>query len=492
MRIHKILWLALPALILAVCATGQTTVDLKTQSRSVNFSSSSYTIPNKTGSTLPGTCQEGETFLLTTGTTGLYGCLATNTWTLLGGSASVLTDLTDVTAKQGTSTVVQMASGATSADTVLKSSSDGSAVASGCTETDGDMICPGFSTSGTDTGVITLGEGVAPSTLPGTGERDLYFDSSDGKLKSRNSAGDVAAFLTESRTLTGGAGIAAIGNMSADRTIRLDFAAEAEAAAPLASDWVLVESNATPGSFSKVKLSHLPDCMNPSNFCLFEDFGSGHLAGGNLGLQGWTYGGDSGYTITFQNGESGAPGIVRMETGTTAGQHLYLKWAGGGSPFADAGSSAFELTCRTKAGSTTDAGVSCGITNSDYFGGGSDRVAAYWDSNAGGNWTYEVCGGGACSNIDSGVTAMTGWQRPVIHYDGSGTYTFSMHDSSGNLVSGSTKTLCTAGSGCDVTGITLPLSSSPGRPAVIVITRTSAARSADVDFFSLKMTGMSR
>jgi len=491
MRTHKILRLALPALILAVCAIGQTTVDLKTQSRSVNFSSSSYTIPNKTGSTLPGTCQEGETFLLTTGTTGLYGCLATNTWTLLGGSASVLTDLTDVTAKQGTSTVVQMASGAASTDTVLKSNSDGSAVASSCTETDGNMICPGFSTSGTDTGVITLGEGAAPSTLPGTGERDLYFDSSDGKLKSRNSAGNVAAFLTESRTLTGGAGVASIGDMSADRTIRLDFAAEAEAAAPPTNDWVLVESNTTPGSFSKVKLSNLPDCTNPSNFCLFEDFGSGQLADGNLGQQGWAYGGDSGYTITFQNGESGAPGIVRLETGTTADQHLYLKW-GGGTPFADAGSLPFELTCRTRNTSTTDAGISCGITNSDDFGSGSDRVAAYWDSSAGSNWTYEVCGGGACSNIDSGVAATTGWQRPVIHYDGAGTYTFSMHDSSGNLVSGSTKTLCTASSGCDVTGITLPSSSSPGRPAVIVITRTSAARGADVDFFSLKMTEMSR
>jgi len=73
----------------ALCCLGsipawpQTKVDLGKQSRNVDFSSASATKPNKSGTSLPGTCTVGETFFKTDAAAGqnLYACTSTNTWT---------------------------------------------------------------------------------------------------------------------------------------------------------------------------------------------------------------------------------------------------------------------------------------------------------------------------------------------------------------------------------------------------------------------------
>ena len=71
-------------------ADGQITqLDLRTQSRDVDFSGASTTKPFKAGTVLPATCAVGEAFFQTNATAGmnLYGCTAVNSWTLLSGSA---------------------------------------------------------------------------------------------------------------------------------------------------------------------------------------------------------------------------------------------------------------------------------------------------------------------------------------------------------------------------------------------------------------------
>lgn len=70
----------------AIMATAQTRIDLRTQSKSVDFSEASSTKPSKTGTTLPATCSVGETFLKTTAPAGknLYVCTLANTWTVQG------------------------------------------------------------------------------------------------------------------------------------------------------------------------------------------------------------------------------------------------------------------------------------------------------------------------------------------------------------------------------------------------------------------------
>lgn len=68
-------------------AAGQTQVDLKTQSKSVDFSSAAFTKPARVGSAVPSTCGVGEVFFNTGAVAGqnLYICAATNVFVPLSG-----------------------------------------------------------------------------------------------------------------------------------------------------------------------------------------------------------------------------------------------------------------------------------------------------------------------------------------------------------------------------------------------------------------------
>lgn len=75
--------------LLAGTVFGQTQVDLRTQTRDVDFSAAISTRPEKTGTVLPATCNAGELFFKTNAASGsnLYGCVATNTWAVLSGGS---------------------------------------------------------------------------------------------------------------------------------------------------------------------------------------------------------------------------------------------------------------------------------------------------------------------------------------------------------------------------------------------------------------------
>lgn len=63
---------------------GQTMVDLRTQSKSIDFSGANATKPFKSGTVLPSICAVGEIFYKLDATAGanLYGCTSANAWTL--------------------------------------------------------------------------------------------------------------------------------------------------------------------------------------------------------------------------------------------------------------------------------------------------------------------------------------------------------------------------------------------------------------------------
>jgi hypothetical protein len=65
-------------------AAAQTKIDLRTQGKSVDFSAATSTKPSKTGTAFPAICSIGETFFKTDAAAGanLYGCTATNIWTV--------------------------------------------------------------------------------------------------------------------------------------------------------------------------------------------------------------------------------------------------------------------------------------------------------------------------------------------------------------------------------------------------------------------------
>lgn len=103
---HKHLLLLL-ALLLAPSCFGQTLVDLRTQSKSIDFSALPSTRPVQVGTALPATCQVGQLFFKSDATAGanLYGCSATNVWSVQsagnagggsGGGASMAAQLGDL------------------------------------------------------------------------------------------------------------------------------------------------------------------------------------------------------------------------------------------------------------------------------------------------------------------------------------------------------------------------------------------------------------
>src|SRR5271154_6770339 len=71
---------------LAATGEAQTLVDLRTQTKSVDFSGATSTKPMQTGSSLPSTCAVGQFFFLTSAPAGsnVYACDAVNLWTLEG------------------------------------------------------------------------------------------------------------------------------------------------------------------------------------------------------------------------------------------------------------------------------------------------------------------------------------------------------------------------------------------------------------------------
>lgn len=70
------------ALVCALTLHAQTRIDLRTQSKSIDFAEAVSTRPLKTGAVLPAVCVTGELFFLTAAPAGqnTYGCAATNTW----------------------------------------------------------------------------------------------------------------------------------------------------------------------------------------------------------------------------------------------------------------------------------------------------------------------------------------------------------------------------------------------------------------------------
>jgi hypothetical protein len=78
------------ALLGATSCFGQTLVDLRTQSKSIDFSALPSTRPVQVGTTLPATCQVGQLFFNSASPSGanLYGCSAPNIWTVESGGNS--------------------------------------------------------------------------------------------------------------------------------------------------------------------------------------------------------------------------------------------------------------------------------------------------------------------------------------------------------------------------------------------------------------------
>ena len=92
---------------------GQTLVDLRTQSKSVDFSAVPSTKPMQTGSSLPSTCAVGQFFFLTTAPTGssAYACNPANAWAVEGNNLSVNSSTTNEVLSSNGSSIEWLAIG---------------------------------------------------------------------------------------------------------------------------------------------------------------------------------------------------------------------------------------------------------------------------------------------------------------------------------------------------------------------------------------------
>jgi hypothetical protein len=86
MSLHTTRAVSMLACLAAIHLAAQTRVDLRTQSKSIDFSGAASTKPSQTGTVLPASCAIGQTFLNTAAQPGqnLYICTASNAWTVQG------------------------------------------------------------------------------------------------------------------------------------------------------------------------------------------------------------------------------------------------------------------------------------------------------------------------------------------------------------------------------------------------------------------------
>ena len=105
-------------------AVGQTQVDLRTQSKAVDFTAAAATSPIKAGIAFPATCTLGQLFFLSNGPAGsnLYACTTANIWTLEsggggGGTGGIATSPPDFSVAATSSTVLTI--GGTCTDSSL-------------------------------------------------------------------------------------------------------------------------------------------------------------------------------------------------------------------------------------------------------------------------------------------------------------------------------------------------------------------------------------
>lgn len=156
---YRIIW---PA-VLAAAAMAQTQVDLKYQSRLVDFSAANSTKPMSTGAALPAACSTGQMFFVSNAPAGqnLYGCVATNVWSLEAGGGT--TGGSGVTVESagsvvGTSSTVNFTAGAGALYAIsavgptisIQSSADTGVVETlARNQSGGPLLCASASLSGT-------------------------------------------------------------------------------------------------------------------------------------------------------------------------------------------------------------------------------------------------------------------------------------------------------------------------------------------------------
>jgi len=198
-----------------------TQVDLRLQSRDVDFSAASATKPFRSGSGLPSTCGQGEMYYRLDAAAGMnvYGCTTTNSWTLERGppAASMASQLGDfAVTRTSTTTLAIGANCSTTTPCVVRFGSLVFSFGSGATATisAGSGLALVYVSSA---GVLTVGSNVTASCSSGctalSGVTSFPVDaiplftwSATSGTWDASGGADQRAFLS-SKSVTAGTGI---------------------------------------------------------------------------------------------------------------------------------------------------------------------------------------------------------------------------------------------------------------------------------------------
>ena len=210
---------------IAICGSALyaqlTQVDLKLQSRNVDFSGASATKPFKSGAGLPSTCAQGEMYYRSDASAGMnvYGCTATNSWTLEQGppAASMASQLGDFAVTRTSATVLAIgANCSTSTPCTVRFGALVYSFGSGATVTisAGSGLALVYVSSA---GALTVGHNVTASCSSGCVAQSgvtafpadaipLFTWSATGGSWDASGGADQRAFLS-SKSVTAGVGI---------------------------------------------------------------------------------------------------------------------------------------------------------------------------------------------------------------------------------------------------------------------------------------------
>ena len=524
----------------AVCGTvsAQTRIDLSGQGRNYDFSAATLTKPFKTGTSLPAACSIAETFFLTNATPGqnLYGCVATNTWMALSGSTG--SGLPSVSGQSGkvlsnNGGVVDWrpfggdVGGSAEALTVgsiqnrtvsMTAPSSGQALVwnagasqwePGTVASGGGGSLPTYTPSKTSNTVLSLpavsaytfrfgtaacAPAIAPSTVTiGNGTGTLWVAmGSDCTVKVRHNV--VATCSTDCTAIAGSSGFDTADQPLYEWTVNSGVLAAsglarltAYSAMPLlaGSNITLAVSggvttiSATGGSGGG---GSYPPMTAESTAYQYEEFiGGGDCYNNvtNISKLGWIVAStNGGETLSCTTATAfDRPGTVSINTGTITGNEAAL-WLPNGAIHPG---STFTARFFFKLTSATNTQGLVGLVNNVWQSNSGTTSGLYLEKElADNNWFATTESSGTRTRVDTGLAVNTGWVVAQIRRIDTTTIGFK--------IAATVAALSTA------TEFTITSNIPPGLliPAFMVKNTTTTAREMAVDFYDLRITGLSR
>lgn len=208
---------------------------------------------------------------------------------------------------------------------------------------------------------------------------------------------------------------------------------------------------------------------------LRDEFASGSTTSGSIGTLNWFFGNVAGSgSGTNQTASGDHYGIYRITSGAITSDEVQMQLSSFFGPWDTITN--WDYYYIVSIPTVTSVRAVVGLLTSYSGGATTNRITARFDTSVPDSvWRFETCSAGVCTTGDSTITPTAGsWHRIRIRSTVAGTIRFS--------VDGETEVV----QNTNVPSVSTLL------PAATVLTRTTAARSLDLDWFAFYRTGLSR